>query len=84
MGSTVHPTQKPVKLVEWLIKSYSKTGDVILDFTMGSGTTGVACANTGRKFIGIEMDDKYFEIAKDRVSSAYENKKEPRNNNEAA
>jgi len=74
LGSTIHPTQKPVSLIEWLIKSYSEVNDTILDFTMGSGTTGVACANTGRKFIGIEMDDKYFEIAKERVSSAYENK----------
>lgn len=66
-----HPTQKPVALLEDLVKTYSSEGDTVLDFTMGSGSTGVACANTGRKFIGIEMDEKYFEIAKNRVESAY-------------
>jgi len=72
---SLHPTQKPVALMEYLAKTYSNEGDVVLDFTMGSGTTGVACANIGRKFIGIEMDDKYFAIAKERVSSAYEKQK---------
>jgi site-specific DNA-methyltransferase (adenine-specific) len=66
-SKTVHPTQKPVALMEYLIKTYSKEGDTILDFTMGSGTTGVACLNTGRNFIGIELDVKYFTIAKDRI-----------------
>ena len=64
-----HPTQKPVDLCEYLIKTYTKKGDIVLDFTMGSGTTGVACVNTNRKFIGIELDEKYFEIAKDRIKN---------------
>ena len=62
-----HPTQKPVALMEYLIKTYSNEGDVVLDFTMGSGTTGVACKNLGRGFIGIEKDEKYFNIAKERL-----------------
>ena len=62
-----HPTQKPVEACEWLIKSYSNEGDTILDFTMGSGTTGVACVNTNRKFVGIEMDEEYFKIAEERI-----------------
>lgn len=65
-----HPTQKPVMLLEDLIKTYSLEDNVVLDFTMGSGSTGVACVNTGRKFIGIEMDDKYFEIAQKRIRAA--------------
>jgi site-specific DNA-methyltransferase (adenine-specific) len=70
-GSTksVHPTQKPVALMEYLIKTYTREGETVLDFTMGSGTTGVACVNTGRNFIGIEMDEKYFEIAKNRIET---------------
>ena len=64
---TVHPTQKPVALMEYLIKTYTQEGETVLDFTMGSGTTGVACKNTGRKFIGIEKDAGYFEIAKQRL-----------------
>jgi site-specific DNA-methyltransferase (adenine-specific) len=63
-----HPTQKPVALMEYLIKTYTNEGETILDFTMGSGTTGVAAKNLGRSFIGIERDADYFEIAKDRVS----------------
>lgn len=63
----IHPTQKPVELLEWLIKSYSNENDIVLDNTMGSGSTGVACINTKRNFIGIEKDDKYFEIAKKRI-----------------
>ena len=63
----VHPTQKPVELLEYLINTYTKEGDVVLDFTMGSGSTGVACINTNRKFIGIELDEKYFEIARNRI-----------------
>ena len=62
-----HPTQKPVALIEYLIKTYTNENETVLDFTMGSGTTGVACKNLNRKFIGIEMDDKYFEIAKKRI-----------------
>lgn len=69
-GSTVHPTQKPVALMEYLIKTYTNEGETVLDFTMGSGTTGVACMNTGRNFIGIERDEKYFQIAKERIEKA--------------
>lgn len=65
----VHPTQKPVALLEYLIKTYTNEGDLVLDFTMGSGSTGVACMNTNRNFIGIELDKKYFDIAKDRIES---------------
>ncbi len=65
--SKLHPTQKPVALMEYLIKTYTNTGDVVLDFAMGSGTAGVACANLGRDFIGIEMDENYFNIAKTRI-----------------
>ena len=63
----VHPTQKPVALMEYLIKTYTNENETVLDFCMGSGTTGVACKNTGRKFIGIEKDAGYFEIAKQRL-----------------
>lgn len=63
----IHPTQKPVELMEYLVKTYTDKGDIVLDFTMGSGTTGVACKNTGRKFIGIELDEKYFNVAKKRI-----------------
>ena len=65
----LHPTQKPVALMEYLIKTYTNEGDTVMDFTMGSGTTGVACKRLGRKFIGIEKDDKYFQIAKNRIES---------------
>jgi site-specific DNA-methyltransferase (adenine-specific) len=68
--SRVHPTQKPVKLMEYLVKTYTHENETVLDFTMGSGTTGVACVNLGRKFIGIEMDDNYFEIASKRIHEA--------------
>ncbi len=63
----LHPTQKPVALMEYLIKTYTNEGETVLDFTMGSGTTGVACKNTNRNFIGIEKDENYFEIAKKRI-----------------
>jgi len=63
----VHPTQKPVALMEYLIKTYTNETETVLDFTMGSGTTGVACANLNRKFIGIEMDEGYFNISKQRI-----------------
>jgi site-specific DNA-methyltransferase (adenine-specific) len=66
----LHPTQKPVALMEYLIRTYTNEGETVLDFTMGSGTTGVACANTGRKFIGIELDQGYFDIAKERIYGA--------------
>ncbi len=67
---TIHPTQKPVDLLEYLVKTYTNEGDVVLDNCMGSGSTGVACVNTGRKFIGIELDKGYFEIAKERINNA--------------
>lgn len=62
-----HPTQKPIELCEWLIKTYSNEGDTVLDFTMGSGTTGIAALSTNRKFIGIEMNEEYYQVAKDRL-----------------
>lgn len=65
-----HPTQKPVALLEYLIKTYTNPGDVVLDNCMGSGSTGVACMNTGRDFIGMELDSKYFDIAKSRMEVA--------------
>jgi site-specific DNA-methyltransferase (adenine-specific) len=63
----VHPTQKPVALMEYLIRTYTNAGETVLDNTMGSGTTGVACINTGRNFIGIERDENYFNIARSRI-----------------
>lgn len=71
-GKTIHPTQKPVALMEYLIKTYTNENETVLDFTFGSGTTGVACMNTNRKFIGIEMDDNYFDIGSKRITSAGE------------
>ena len=65
-----HPTQKPVALLEYLIKTYTNEGETVLDNCMGSGSTGVACVNTGRRFIGIELDDTYFKIAKERIEKA--------------
>lgn len=62
-----HPTEKSVELLEWLIKTYTNEGEIVLDNCMGSGSTGVACLNTGRNFIGIELDEKYFNIAKERI-----------------
>lgn len=67
---SVHPTQKPVELLEYLIKTFTNEGDTVLDNTMGSGSTGVACMNTNRHFIGIEKDEKYFDIAKSRINDA--------------
>ncbi len=67
VSKQVHPTQKPVDLCEYLIKTYTNEGDIVLDNCMGSGTTGVACKNIGRKFIGIENNEKYFNIAKERI-----------------
>ena len=66
-GKNVHPTQKPVELMEYLIKTYTNESETVLDFTAGSFTTGVACVNTNRKFIGIEMDDNYYNIGTERV-----------------
>lgn len=65
-----HPTQKPVKLLEYLIKTYTNEDSLVLDFTMGSGSTGVACMETNRNFIGIELDKKYYDIAKQRINEA--------------
>lgn len=67
-----HPTQKPVALLEYLIMTYTRDGETVLDFTMGSGSTGIACLNTGRNFIGIELDDKYYKIAKERIEAMCE------------
>lgn len=64
-----HPAQKPVELMEYLVRTYTNEGDIVLDFTMGSGTTGVACRNLNREFIGIELNEDYFHIAEDRVFS---------------
>ena len=68
-----HPTQKPVKLLEYLIKTYTNENETVLDFTMGTGSTGVACMNTNRKFIGIELDKNYFNIASKRIEEAFFN-----------
>ena len=65
----LHPTEKPIELMEWIIKSYTNEDDLVLDFTMGSGSTGVACMNLNRKFIGIELDENYFNIAKNRIEN---------------
>lgn len=70
LGSTLHPTQKPVALLEYLIKTYTNPGETVLDNCMGSGSTGVACVNTGRRFVGIELEQKYFDIAVQRISDA--------------
>ena len=70
---SVHPTQKPIALLEYLVKTYTNDNEVVLDNCMGSGSTGVACVNTGRKFIGMELDEKYFNIASKRVKEATAN-----------
>ena len=67
---SLHPTQKPVALLEYLIRTYTNEGETVLDFTMGSGSTGVACVNTNRNFIGIELDEGYFDIAKERIEKS--------------
>lgn len=71
----LHPTQKPVAMCEYLIKTYTNSGDIVLDNVMGSGTTGIACVNTNRNFIGIEQDEEWFRKAEQRIKSAYENQK---------
>ena len=70
-GKSFHPTQKPVALCEWLIRSFTDKNMIVLDNCMGSGSTGIACVNTERDFIGIELDEKYFNIAKERINTAY-------------
>ena len=73
LTSNLHPTQKPIALLENLVRTFSNEGDVILDNCMGSGSTGVACVNTNRKFIGIELDNTYYEIAKKRIEEIINN-----------
>lgn len=72
----IHPTQKPIPLIEWLVKTYTNENELVLDNTMGSGTTAVACVNMNRKFIGIELDENYFNIAKQRIDEAIKKKSE--------
>ena len=72
-SNCIHPTQKPIDLLEYLIKTYTNEDEIVLDFTMGSGSTGVACMNTDRKFIGIELDNNYFNIASKRIEEAFFN-----------
>ena len=69
INNRTHPAEKPVHLMEYLVKTYTNEGDLVLDFTMGSGSTGVACMNLNRRFIGIELDEKYFNIAKNRLEN---------------
>lgn len=71
-SKTIHPTQKPVPLLEYLIKTYTNEGETVLDNCMGSGSTGVACVHTGRDFIGMELDEHYFSIAKERIEKEME------------
>lgn len=66
----MHPTQKPVALLEYLIRTYTNEGNTVLDNCMGSGSTGVACVNTGRNFVGIEIDEKYYSVARQRIDEA--------------
>ena len=77
-STKLHATQKPVALMEYLIKTYTNEDELVLDFTMGSGTTGVACLNTNRRFIGIELDKDYFNISKKRIIQAYKRSKQPK------
>ena len=76
IGNKVHPTEKPIDLMSFYVENSSNIGDTVLDMFMGSGSTGVACINTNRNFIGIEMDDNYFNIAEKRIKEASNNKKE--------
>lgn len=69
-SDTIHETQKPIKLIEYLIRTYSNPGDVVLDNTMGSGTTGIGCVNSGRAFVGIELEERYFELSRKRIQLA--------------
>lgn len=78
-----HPTQKPVALLEWLIKTYTNEGDLVLDNCMGSGSTGVACVNTNRNFIGMELTEQYFEIAKERIEKVVKAKDEQKTEEES-
>lgn len=76
-SKSVHPTEKPVELLEYLIKTYTNRGETVLDNCMGSGSTGVACANTGRDFIGMELDEHYYTVAKERIAWAEEQMRFP-------
>ena len=78
-----HPTQKPVALLEWLLKTYTHEGDLVLDNCMGSGSTGVACVNTKRNFIGMELTEHYFDIAKERIEKAVKTKDEQKTEKES-
>lgn len=69
----LHPTQKPTDLLEYLIKTYTYENETVLDFTMGSGSTGIACINTNRNFIGFELDEHYFNVAKKRINESVKN-----------
>ena len=73
LSSNLHPTQKPLELMKYLVNTYTNEGDTVLDFTMGSGTTGLACVLLNRNFIGIELNKEYFDIAENRISSATKN-----------
>ena len=73
LSSNLHPTQKPLELMKYLVNTYTNEGDTVLDFTMGSGTTGLACVLLNRNFIGIELNKEYFDIAENRISSATNN-----------
>ena len=73
-SKAIHPTQKPVALLEYLIKTYTNEGELVLDNCMGSGTTAVACINTNRDFIGFELDKKYFDISIERINNCYASK----------
>ena len=74
LGSTIHPTQKPVELLEWLIKTYTNENEIVLDNCIGSGTTAIACINTNRNYIGFEMDKHYCDIANERIQRAMQDK----------
>lgn len=74
-GQSNHPTEKPVALLEYLIRTYTKENQLVLDFTMGSGSTGVACANMNRRFVGIEKDEEYFNVARSRIELAEKQQK---------
>ena len=73
-AQNIHPTQKPVALLEYLIKTYTNENELVLDNCMGSGSTGVACINTNRRFYGIEKDEHYFEVAKNRIEESVNSK----------
>lgn len=79
INKNIHPTQKPVELLEYLIKTYTKENETVLDNCFGSGSTGVACVNTNRNFIGIELDENYFNIAKERIEKAIKEKQNEQN-----